>query len=145
MHHIPVETLIWVVLLIIGVVSSIAKKAREGSRAVSRLHQRTPGREHSVVASIMAQSPPSVEPVAPGTPPLAAMTAPPIVIRPRRAAVAVQDPLALEEPLHGRGAFRGMFGRGNLVRAVIAAEVLGPPKALQEQSIWSPRHSEPLT
>lgn len=38
---------------------------------------------------------------------------------------------------------RGMFARENLARAFIAAQVFGPPKALQEQSIWSPRHSEP--
>jgi hypothetical protein len=44
----------------------------------------------------------------------------------------------------GTGAVRGMFeGPATLVRAIVAAEVLGPPKSLQEQSIWSPRHSEP--
>lgn len=38
----------------------------------------------------------------------------------------------------------GMFKKKNaFVRAIVAAEVLGKPKALQEQSIWSPRYSEP--
>ncbi|MGB6986209.1 MAG: hypothetical protein WBD74_09590, partial [Candidatus Aquilonibacter sp.] len=44
----------------------------------------------------------------------------------------------------GTSPIRGMFGGGaTLVRAIVAAEVLGPPKALQEKTIWSPRHSEP--
>jgi hypothetical protein len=49
------------------------------------------------------------------------------------------------EPVRrSNGLLGGMFeGKASLVRAIVAAEVLGKPKALQEQSLWSPRHSEP--
>ncbi|MGA8841322.1 MAG: hypothetical protein WB491_12625, partial [Candidatus Aquilonibacter sp.] len=50
----------------------------------------------------------------------------------------------LHEPAIRTSPIRGMFGgSATLVRAIVAAEVLGPPKAFQEQTIWSPRHSEP--
>jgi hypothetical protein len=43
----------------------------------------------------------------------------------------------------GTKPLRGMFDKENLARAFIAAQVFGKPKALQEQSIWSPPHSDP--
>ena len=131
---VPVETLIWIALLLIGAIGSLASNARKAAAT------RGPAAQPVV--------PPRAQPVnvtlfPPPRP------APPIVVsRPRP--VAAQTPPPASPPVppphpvpHGTSAFRGMFERGNLVRAVVAAEVLGPPKALQEQSIWSPRHSEP--
>lgn len=48
-------------------------------------------------------------------------------------------------PLHeSQGeAVRSMFEGNNLIRAVIAAEVLGPPRALREHELWSQRPNEP--
>jgi hypothetical protein len=47
---------------------------------------------------------------------------------------------------HRAGGLRGLFEDGNsLVRAVIAAEVLGPPVALREQSHWSQPQSDRST
>jgi hypothetical protein len=44
----------------------------------------------------------------------------------------------------GTSPIRGMFGgSATLVRAIVAAEVLGQPISMQERTIWSPRHSEP--
>ncbi|MGB6063044.1 MAG: hypothetical protein WBG27_15185, partial [Candidatus Aquilonibacter sp.] len=58
-----------------------------------------------------------------------------------------KEPPPLEALFHApirTSPIRGMFGgSATLVRAIVAAEVLGPPKAFQEQTIWSPRHSEP--
>jgi hypothetical protein len=45
-------------------------------------------------------------------------------------------------PRDGTKPLRGMFDRENLARAFIAAQVFGKPKALQEQSIWSPPHND---
>ena len=130
MRHIDVGTLIWIVAVVIGVVSSMVKKKRQAPAAT-----RAPA-----VTMSMPASPPAVQvPVAP------AVAAPPIVVAsPKPRVKAPKAPAApMPPPAHGTPVFRGMFERGALVRAVVAAEVLGPPKALQEQSIWSPRHSEP--
>ncbi len=150
-------TLVWIILIVIGVVSSIAKKAREGSGAVKRLQQRQTPRAHPPLqgqsvtgaAPVRTMAPPPVQtapapvPVAPPVQTRELIERPPFVITtrtPPRPAVPAPSPQAERS---GTAGFRGMFERGNLVRAIVAAEVLGPPKALQEHSIWSPRHSEP--
>lgn len=41
---------------------------------------------------------------------------------------------------------QGMFADGNsLLRAIIAAEVLGPPASLKELTFWNPQPNEPST
>ncbi|MBV8638668.1 MAG: hypothetical protein JO322_11360 [Candidatus Eremiobacteraeota bacterium] len=132
---VPVDTLIWIVLLLIGAIGSIISNARKARRAAQTVQTR---RTAAPVPQPVA-APPSPRPTA-------VPVAPPIVTRriassPPPPAPAITAP-AVVQP-HGTGGFRGMFERGSLVRSIIAAEVLGPPKALQEQSIWSPRHSEP--
>jgi hypothetical protein len=140
----PVETIIWIVLVAIGVISSIVSNARKAVKAATAVQRNAPQRRtvpqrvsppRTVVMQAMPPAPPQAPP--PAAPPPQAVAPPPIV---RRRAEVTPAPAPRA---HGTGAFRGMFERGNLVRAIVAAEVLGPPKALQEQSIWSPRHSEP--
>jgi hypothetical protein len=127
---IHLDTLIWVVLLLIGAIGSIASNVRKVRQRAPEIRQRVLER-HAV----------TVAPTAPTRPPVTTM-----VPRPRAVAAQPPAPPVPEVPRtvpHGTRGFRGMFERGNLVGAIVAAEVLGPPKALQEQSIWSPRHSEP--
>lgn len=123
---VPIETAIWIVLLVIGVISSIVSNARKAVRAARSQTPRVPVR-----------APVAIEPVA-------VPVVPPVIVpsKARRAAPVAAPPVKATQP-DGTRPFRGMFQRGNLVNAIVAAEVLGPPKALQEQSIWSPRHSEP--
>lgn len=138
MHDIG--TIVWVILIVIGVVSSIVKRAREGGKAVRPIQQRPAAAVHPPLAGVAAAPPPPPVPAATVEPPL-------VVVRaaPPRAAAPKVAPSPLPAFTDGTGRFRGMFQRGSLVRAIVAAEVLGPPKALQERSIWSPPHSEPST
>jgi hypothetical protein len=78
----------------------------------------------------------------------APVTPPPVV--PRAVTPPPAAPLPPQRttiPTHPRpeaGVLRGLFeDRNSLIRAIVAAEVLGPPIALREQSIWSPLHNEP--
>lgn len=130
MHDIG--TAVWVVLVIIGVVSSLASKAKKAAAAAQAAPQR-PTPEAYVPVHEQAFVP-----------------APPIVITKRKVPQAAVAPAVLEDafPLpkprrDGTSSFRGMFDRPNLARAFLAAQVFGPPKALQEQSIWSLPHNEP--
>lgn len=136
------ETLIWIVLLLIGAISSIVSKARQARGAVQTMQSRraTPPPRPIVTQTFEAQAP-TVVPQAPAP----AAVVPPVIVRrpPPVSAPAPAMSVPASAQAHGTSGFRGMFERGSLVRAVVAAEVLGPPKALQEQSIWSPRHSEP--
>jgi hypothetical protein len=124
--------IIWIILVLIGVIQSIRKNAQKAK------------------AGAAAQ---------PAPPPLPSVTSDAerrvqvqrVVQTLQAPLVASPTPVALPPlPDHiapvrvGTSPIRGMFGgTATLVRAIVAAEVLGPPKALQEQTIWSPRHSEP--
>ncbi len=127
---IPVDTLIWIVLLLIGAIGSIASNARKASRAGEKVQARPTG---VVQRPVPPQSVPRSVVVTVAPPP----PAPTIVPRPRPVAARPPPPSAAPAPAapvpHGTAAFRGMFERGNLVRAIVAAEVLGPPKSLREQ------------
>ncbi|HET9028968.1 MAG TPA: hypothetical protein VFN49_02235 [Candidatus Aquilonibacter sp.] len=129
MPHVSIETGIWIVLVVIGVVSSLVSKSKKA------VQPRRPK-----VSTIIVQAMPPTPPAAPEP-----VVVPPVIAPSQRVKAAAPAPVSrpTASPTHGTPPFRGMFDPGNLVRAMIAAEVLGPPKALQEQSIWSPRHSEP--
>ena len=152
---IPVDTLIWIVLLLIGAIGSIASNARKAQRAAQAApkSQQQPDAAQQRAEQIREQLAARLAGVVqqrfelPPLPAPAAAPAPITVPRPRPVAAKPVVPAPMPAPSaavpHGTAAFRGMFERGNLARAIVAAEVLGPPKSLQEQSIWSPRHSEP--
>ncbi len=145
MHLENLGTLVWIVLVAIGVVSSMAKSARKARGPGQPAPRAAAPHPQGVVAQFGSL------PVMPGPqtppppPPVLAAVPPPIIVRraepPRPAAVGTSG--AALAAGHGTAPARGMFGRrADLVRAVIAAQVLGPPKALQEHTFWSPRHDE---
>jgi hypothetical protein len=144
MHNIGL--IIWLIIVAFGVISSIRKnvqraQAQRAAAAPPPLQQRQP-------------QPPQQQPAPAQRLVTAAFTMPPVdtpppprpVAPPKPRPPAPQAPLSLtpEHPRIGTSPIRGMFGgSATLVRAIVAAEVLGQPKAFQEQTIWSPRHSEP--
>ncbi|MDQ2865088.1 MAG: hypothetical protein M3R51_02560 [Candidatus Eremiobacteraeota bacterium] len=143
--------LVWVLIVIIGVVSSVVKNVRKSGAAKQR--------QPRIASMLQAAPPPPVivpAPIAAATLRRGAASARRIPVDAGFAAPpesgAFGPALRLPPSFHldfvpgGRraGFIGGMFNdRRAFVRAIIAAEVLGKPKALQEQSIWSPRHSEP--
>ncbi|HVA29183.1 MAG TPA: hypothetical protein VNF68_13455 [Candidatus Baltobacteraceae bacterium] len=134
--------LIWIVIVVIGVISSIAKNVKKAAaqREAARPRMAQPQNAAAPAPQLAVQRMVMVQPAI--VPPVV----PPPVRRAKVLPAAVPARVVMEREA-GAGAvspIRGMFGAGtSLVRAIVAAEVLGPPKALQEQSIWSPRHSEP--
>ena len=145
MHNLGL--IVWLIIVAFGVISSIRKNA-----------QRAQARRAVAPQPVMSQSAPSPVPAPAPRPPvaMAAFAMPPVDAPqppPRPVASPVPKPAPkppplpftpLHEPLIRTSPIRGMFGgSATLVRAIVAAEVLGPPKAFQEQTIWSPRHSEP--
>jgi hypothetical protein len=139
---------VWIVIVLIGVISSINNNAKKARKAAKK--------QRNVVVT-MAPPPVSTPPSAPVVhlpkppTPMGHVMMPPVIAP--EAPVAVPAPPRLEplpvlphtqaSPI-GTPIIRGMFqGPTTLVRAIVAAEVLGPPKSVQEPSIWSPRHSEP--
>jgi len=113
-----VGTLVWVVLIVIGVVSSMISSVRRQVQA-----QRRP------------------MPAAPRPTPAAVRFAPDVRAEPRvhapqearpapRAEAGPAAPMVFEAPPQRPRLFEG---RGDLVRAVIAAEVLGKPRALSDE------------
>jgi hypothetical protein len=86
-------------------------------------------------APARASVPPPVVPQAPPAPPAAAPVRPVQVSPPAQAAPQASPAL-----------LQGMFEDGNsLLRAIIAAEVLGPPSALKEHHFWNRQPNEPST
>jgi len=149
--------LIWIILVLIGVVSSIRKNAQRARSQAPPRQAAPPPRPVPVPPPVPAPQPVPMGlhrllvtasgPVVPAQPiaPAAGMPGPPVipVAAPRPSPV-----VAPAQPVHapvGTGAIRGMFGGGGatLVRAIVAAEVLGPPRAFGEQTSWSQRRSEP--
>ena len=126
--------LVWVVLLIVGVVGSMSSRIRaqrsmQGSQAPVRQRPRPQS------AVTMRQPPQAIRP-APSQP-LQAVS--PTPSPPPRPAPAVQPRPESQKPMPGvpsepRKARRMLFAdRREIVRAVIAAEVLGKPRALSDE------------
>jgi hypothetical protein len=138
--------LIWVVAIIVAVISSISKSARRARRAASGSQppssSTTPQRDDRAMrrGQRVAQRAFAVPGPLAGSP----QPAEPARAQERvtaRAAMPVAS--AVEQRRVRTGGLWGIFeDKRALVRAVVASEVLGPPKALQEQSIWSQPHSE---
>ncbi len=149
MHN--VGLIIWLIIVAFGVISSIRKN-------VQRAQAQRAAAPQAAVQPSQSQPQPRPQPTQPQpAPPRLVTTAfamPPVdppppprpVPPPKPKPLAPQVPLTLapEHPRIRTSPIRGMFGgSATLVRAIVAAEVLGQPKAFQEQTIWSPRHSEP--
>lgn len=139
--------LIWVILVVIGIISSIRSNVKKAQKARAQSPRPAPA-QSQVQRVIQTMEPAYVD--------LAAMPVVPQPVQqpvqvqrvrpPRPPAVPFTIPSALPEvdaTVRTAHSVRGMFGRGSIVRAIVAAEVLGPPKSEQERSIWSPRHNEP--
>lgn len=167
--------IIWVIVVIIGVISSIVKNVKQASakaqprRPVSRSAGIAPQSASAAAAAQTLAGPAAASVLE--SPPTAAVAPPPLPVPIRRkaapmgvqaatssaaravdAAPPLLGGLTLPASFHldyvpGRrstGFIGGMFkDKRAFVRAIVAAEVLGKPKSMQEQSIWSPRHSEP--
>lgn len=147
--------LVWVILVVIGVATSIIKNVNK-----TRAQGSPQMRPQRIAPRVMASAVPTV--TAPATAPVVVGSPNESMqehrqARARRATRVLRAPetdagLVLPASFHleyvpGRrtaGFIGGMFkDRRAFVRAIVAAEVLGKPIALQEQSIWSPRRSEP--
>jgi hypothetical protein len=139
MHDIG--AIVWVILVLIGVISSLRKSAQRSRArgAASRVQQPTVRAQAFVPVPAPAAPPPPVPPPVPAPVVAAQVVAAPSSPTPPAPVSPAQDSVARI----GTERVRGMFEGAALVRAIVAAEVLGPPKSLQEQTIWSPRHSEP--
>jgi hypothetical protein len=166
MHDIG--SMVWVALVLIGVVSSIVSNARKSAgqqataqrsaapmqRAAGPMQRAAGPMQRAAPARPVARQAPLAPPreAAPATRAVVAEPAPAIgalellvdTIDTEVLVLPSAPQLELEPSRRGTGMVRGMFGTASgRVRAILAAEILGPPKALQEHSIWSPRHSEP--
>lgn len=132
-----VATLVWVVLLVIGVISSMVASVRRRMNAqpipsqgappppaaVQQLQQQP---REQLVAQMKQVSPRPAAP-APPAPPAAPGRGAPAPSPPAARTPAPSAPARVS-------AARGLFpGRRALVRAVIAAEVLGKPRALNDE------------
>jgi hypothetical protein len=142
--------LVWILIVAIAVFSSIRKNVRRVRNAQQTqarpMPQMQPPAPPPVAAPAVQLAPSRLAMAGFAMPPIDPLPAPPTaspktVVAP--AAAPRPTPFPMPAPV-GTSPIRGMFGgSATLVRAIVAAEVLGPPKALQENTIWSPRHSEP--
>jgi hypothetical protein len=121
-----IATLVWVVLILIGVISSMVASVRRRMNAL-------PPRG----APLASPAPPGVPPSQ--APPLQAQLRQQLVQQmkqvPVRPAAPATPPASAPRPAAVRApALRRFFpGRQGLVGAVIAAEVLGKPRALSDE------------
>ena len=130
MHEIGV--LIWIVLLFIGVIGSMISSVRRRMEAAQRQGPQA-----------QAPRPPAPQPPGPpawlqrvtaqlqtaGVPPQA-----PPAPRPRPTPPSPPKPPVIETPRRAEGGRSRIFAtRSDIVRGVIAAEVLGKPKALRDE------------
>ncbi|MBV8375012.1 MAG: hypothetical protein JO302_05840 [Candidatus Eremiobacteraeota bacterium] len=137
--------LIWIVLVIVGVITSIVQSSRRSisQRTVSRYQTAAPPQPLTATSQPAAQIRPeliaeleniirqSQQPARPGVPPPSPPKPPPAP--PPPAPPPVPQPRAMPSAPPPRAA--RVFGgdRSSLVRAVIAAEVLGKPLALRNE------------
>jgi hypothetical protein len=145
--HWDVSTIIWIVVVLFGVISSLVSNARKAMQQsqITPQQSRVPVHEQSFMPAPEMPQPMAI--------PIPVDARAPVVITKRKPAPKVAEKQPVDTAEHafaslgqrrdGTKRFRGMFDRENLASAFVASQVFGPPKALQEQSIWSPRHSEP--
>ena len=142
MHNLGL--IVWLIIVAFGVISSIRKNAQRAQAQRAAPPQRAmPQPPPRPVPAPVPRTPLAMAAFA--MPPVDAPQPPPRPVAPPAPKPAPPIPFTpLHVPSIRTSPIRGMFGgSATLVRAIVAAEVLGPPKAFQEQTIWSPRHSEP--
>lgn len=144
-----VGLLIWVALLVVGVGGSIVstiRKAASQPPASPSPPAAVPQREETVrqlVAALQAQArgemvaQPSRQAVPRPVAPAAAAPRPAAPALPRRAQQAPPATEAFPWPVERRASRLRLFGaRGDAVKGMIAAEVLGSPRALRDEPFW---------
>jgi len=110
-----VATLVWVVLIIVGVVSSMISSVRRQVRTMpQRARPRSMAPGQAGLQAVAVQAPPRATP-------------------PRPAPTHAQKPQVQAPEAHRPRRFFG--SKRDVVRAVIAAEVLGKPKALRGEDL----------
>lgn len=126
-----VGSIVWVILVVVGVVSSIVSNARRQARGISRpAAPRSGAPAARLPAANAGPAPAAAAPPKPAP----ASTAPPRAARVTRR----EPPPEPLDVLHPRvrkpmPAWHPFFGdRRAMVRAVVAAEVLGKPLALRD-------------
>jgi len=125
-----VGTFVWVVLVVIGVISSIVSNAR---RRVSVSPPRA-AQPQAVRPNVVSAQPMPVRPMPDAAPVPGPAVQATRVRRPSPPRAAPQPELGLEAFRAARRRPPPFFaGRGALVRAVITAELLGKPLALRDQ------------
>ena len=116
-----IGTVVWVVLVVIGVVSSMISSIRK--QAQQRGTATEPQRRARYVVARMPNAPAQTA----AAPPQPAQAAPP----PKPRAAPARPEVHAEAP---RSRAPWIFaGKGQLVRAVIAAELLGKPRGLSDE------------
>ncbi len=138
-----IGVLVWVGLLIIGVIGSMVSSLRKQAQAPSQGPRPAPRPQPPPewLQQMVAQMPPQarvVQVVRPQATPKPVAAAP-VPVPPPRAPAVPHEPAA-SHPQAGSNVERGrpqitreIFARRNIVQAVIAAEVLGKPRALSDE------------
>ena len=130
-----IGVVIWVVLLIVGVIGSMTSTLRKQRQAQATQRPARPRPPLPVALQRLAPQAALAEPA--GAAPSRAMPSRAVPPSPSRAAAAAShapEPAAKPERIGRR-----LFGnRGDLVRAVIAAEVLGKPRGLSDEYLRNP-------
>ncbi len=180
MHANSIVPWIWVIVVAIGIVNSIRKKAAGGagsaqavadrSAAAAEAELRKQAYFEAIAQQRRAAATAAVAPRAPLPPPIAPQQTTGAIARAASAAIPaavarpappprVEAPVAPSAPTgpdpilphpslvrRRTGVFAGMFEhRKGILRAIVAAEVLGKPKALAEHPFWSPPPTERST
>ncbi len=143
MHE--VGLIVWVVLLVVGVTSSIASSIRKASAAQQRPGPgpgpvTPPPRQSTVkelVAALQAQAQAQAQAAQPQArqAPAPRPAPPPAKAAAARAAPPDQLPWPVA-PVPRSSAHRLFAGRGDAVRGIIAAEILGSPRGLRDEPFW---------
>lgn len=115
---------VWVILLVVGVVGSMVSSVRRQMQTQARAPRRLTERPRPF-------GPPAAVPVA-ASPPVAPPPGPPVARRKQAAPPAAKTQEVAHEPVR-RPSARLFSTKGELVRAVIAAEVLGKPRGLSDE------------
>ncbi|HEY5424957.1 MAG TPA: hypothetical protein VIJ77_00250 [Candidatus Tumulicola sp.] len=136
MHDIGL--ILWVVIVVVGVVSSIVSNARKGAvRAPARPQPQAAPQRQAQRAAVVFGAPPAPAPVRAVSPPAAAPLPKrrPPAVRQTPVPEPAGDPFAAHDPAARKRSSpaRQFAGRRSLVRAVVAAEVLGKPLALRDE------------
>jgi hypothetical protein len=137
-----VGLIVWVVLLVVGVTSSIVSSIRKVSTAQQRpgVGPVTPPPRQStvkeLVAALQAQAQAQAQAAQPQTRPAPAPRVPTPAKAPAARAAPPDQPAWPTAPSQRSPAHRLFAGRGDAARGIIAAEILGSPRGLRDEPFW---------